>query len=147
MLRAVRPPALALTKARVTKGALVTDVHDGDTLTVDIDLRVYTSRTDQDLGFHMYVQRHHLHRHESVRLFGLNAPELSTADGKRAREALLVLVPVGTKVTLTTWLNKADKYGRLLANIRRGKIDVNQWLIDNDVAAPWDGHGPKPVPT
>lgn len=139
------PKRLDLTQAYVWPKTVVLGVHDGDTITVDVDMNVPIQRGDQPLGFHTYVQGHHLHYHDAVRLFGLNAPELATPTGKASQLALAAKVPVGTTITLTTWLDRNDKYGRILGNIALGAMDINQWLIDNHWALPWDGHGVKPV--
>lgn len=126
--------------------AVVTKVHDADTVTVDIDLGAYSARVDQDLSFHLHVQAHHLHIHQSVRLYGINAAELTTTQGKTARDALQAKLPIGSKVQLTTWADRNDKYGRILGVVMLGKTEINQWLIDNGHAASWDGTGTRPVP-
>lgn len=126
--------------------ATVTKIHDGDTVTLDVDLRRYAAGSDQTLGFHLYIQNRHLHIHQALRLFGINAAELATPAGAAAHQALLDEMPIGSAVELTTWLDTTDKYGRLLGRITLAGLDVNQWLVDNGWAATWDGHGPKPIP-
>jgi len=66
-------------------------VHDGDT--IDIAL---------DVGFDITI-------YARVRVFGINAPELSTDAGKAARDYARTLLPVGTAVEVVShgW----DKYG------------------------------------
>lgn len=99
--------------------AVVTEVHDGDTCTVDIDL-----------GVSMWV------RGEKVRLHRINAPELSGAErprGEKAREALKKLV-LGQYVVLQTIKDRREKYGRYLAELwleREGKApqNVNDALV------------------
>ena len=78
--------------------ATVVGVHDGDTITVNLDL---------GLGFWSLD--------EHVRMRGFNAPELSTPAGPPARDALLALLPVGTAIVLEVGADAFEKYGRLLA--------------------------------
>ena len=79
---------------------VVVDWHDGDTCHVDLDL-----------GFANYELSHDLDNKPilSCRIFGINAPELSTDAGKAALAYALQLCPLGTKVTVLShgW----DKYG------------------------------------
>lgn len=80
--------------------AKVVEVHDGDTVSLDIDL-----------GFdHLIVARGFDGTPRlSCRVFGINAPELRTAAGTKARAYAQTLLPVGTLVAVTShgW----DKYG------------------------------------
>jgi len=71
--------------------ARVFNVHDGDTVTLDIDL-----------GFALTLRY-------NCRAFGINAPELATQPGKDALAYAQQLMPLGTQVTVTShgW----DKYG------------------------------------
>lgn len=66
-------------------------VHDGDTINIKLDL-----------GFDLTV-------YTRVRVFGINAPELSTDAGKQARDYAQQLLPVGSNVQVVShgW----DKYG------------------------------------
>lgn len=99
--------------------AFVTDVYDGDTITVDIDL-----------GLHVWL------RGETIRLFGINAPEVrgeSRDKGLEARDYLRELI-LKKEVVLRTYKDKKGKYGRWLGNVQVDGIDVNQDMIDNDFA-------------
>lgn len=71
--------------------ATVASIHDGDTMNLDIDL-----------GFGITM-------HLACRVFGINAPELSTQAGKDALAYALTLVKPGDTVTVAShgW----DKYG------------------------------------
>lgn len=83
-------------------------VHDGDTVYIKLDL-----------GFDLTV-------YARVRVYGINAPELSTDAGKAAREYARGLLLVGSVVTVLShgW----DKYG--------GRIDGEITLGDGrDFAA------------
>jgi micrococcal nuclease len=82
--------------------AKVTEVYDGDTCTVDIDL-----------GLATWV------RGEKVRLNRINAPELRGADkakGEQARDFLRGLV-LNKDVLLQTIKDEREKYGRYLGEI------------------------------
>jgi len=82
--------------------AKVLDVHDGDTMRLDIDL-----------GFDLSIKM-------SCRVYGINAPELNTDAGKEARDYAQTLVHVGDTVRVLShgW----DKYG--------GRFDGTVWLAD-----------------
>lgn len=111
--------------------AVVRAVHDGDSLSLDVDL-----------GFGTWI------RGRAFRLFGINAPELGTRAGKDARAYLLGLLPVGTPVELESIKDRPDKYGgRYLGIIRiNGLVSVNDLLVKEGHAVSWDGKGAKPVP-
>lgn len=71
--------------------ALVAKVHDGDTVTLEMDL-----------GYGLDLTL-------ACRIYGINAPELSTDVGKASRDYAKQLLPIGTEVTVVShgW----DKYG------------------------------------
>jgi endonuclease YncB( thermonuclease family) len=83
--------------------AVISHIHDGDTFT-----------TDLDLGFGIHATTF------NCRLYGANAPELSTDAGKAALAYLLTIMPVGSHVTVVShgW----DKYG--------GRFDGTVTLAD-----------------
>lgn len=93
--------------------AVVQRVIDGDTVIVDVDL-----------GFAIWTSMR-------CRLAGINAPELFTGDqkeaGQKAKEFLMQLLPVGSKVFLKS--SKFEKYGRAL---------VDLWVWGEDVICTWD---------
>jgi endonuclease YncB( thermonuclease family) len=62
----------------------VVKVVDGDTVKIHIDL-----------GFGVFTQ-------QNIRVANINCPELSTQDGKNARDYLNLLLPTGTKVVIRT---------------------------------------------
>jgi len=35
--------------------------------------------------------------------------------------------------------NGKEKYGRLLADLYLGELYINQWMVDNKYAVPYDG--------
>ena len=101
--------------------ATVIKVIDGDT----IDLAV-------DLGFHVGVSIR-------VRLMGVDAPEVSTAEGKVVRDRLRTELPIGTKVEIHTEKYPGDKYGRWLARVSGPTGDLAEWLLTQDMAKPYSG--------
>lgn len=108
--------------------ATVLDVHDGDTITLDVDL-----------GFHC-------HYRTPVRLLGCNARELSDVGGKEARDNLRALLPVGAPVMVSTV--KIDKFGGrydAAITLHDGR-DLVALLVATNWCAAWDGTGTRPVP-
>ena len=79
---------------------VVRDWHDGDTCHVDLDL-----------GFGILLNSHDLDGHPvvSLRVYGINAPELGTPTGREALAYALTVCPPGTRVIVVShgW----DKYG------------------------------------
>lgn len=127
-----------------TYDAVVKSVHDGDTVTLDMDLGLDVHLSDF-----------------KVRLAGINAPELPTPEGKAAREFLAALLPAGTAILVDTVKDRQEKYGRYLGVLRiganpsmtgklpvmdrEGKVSVNDYMVLNGYAKPYSGKGPKPV--
>jgi endonuclease YncB( thermonuclease family) len=87
--------------------ATVEYVHDGDTIRMTLDLGSLPT-IPADLGFGISVRPTALIS-LNCRLYGINAPELSTAAGKAARDYLETLVKPGDRVSVVShgW----DKYG------------------------------------
>ena len=108
-----------------TYSATVERVVDGDTLRVEIDL-----------GFGIYLR-------EYLRLRGIDAPELSTPEGKKAKAFVEKTLPRSIVLTST----RDDKYGRYLADVfydDRGKeVYLNQRLLDERMAERYQG-GARP---
>ena len=99
--------------------AVVTDVHDGDTVTVDIDL-----------GFHVWV------RGEHIRFAGMDAPELhgdTKVQGEASRDFLRDLVLEQQAIIETIKArdggDKQEKYGRYLGVIWLEGTNVNELLV------------------
>lgn len=107
--------------------ATVIDVHDGDTIRVDIDL-----------GFDVQL------RSVPLRLVGINAPELPTEAGKASRDFLSTYLPDGAAVVVHTVKDKKEKYGRYLAVVFCCEQNVNDLLVETGHAVPWDGKGQRP---
>lgn len=127
--------------------ATVSGMHDGDTIEVDIVLaKVGKQKLDADLGFNV-------HRgpagvmlvRQSVRLYGCNAPELRTPEGKAALAFLETLVAVGDVVQVLSY--GWDKYGGRIdgaVTLADGR-DLVAEMIASGHAVAWGGQGPKPV--
>jgi len=98
--------------------ATVLSNHDGDTITVIVDLGLETSRK------------------EVVRLAGIDAPEMGTPKGADSRDRLRALV-VGRTVVLED--KGREKYGRMMAVVWVGVTNVNQLLVDEGLAKPYAG--------
>lgn len=107
-----------------TYRALVVDVYDADTITVDIDL-----------GFHCWQRK------VKVRLYGINAPEVrgpERPDGLVSRDWLLGEI-LGKEVVLHTFKNGTGKgkYGRWLGTLYRSEgdaVSINQELVNRGLA-------------
>jgi micrococcal nuclease len=85
--------------------AKVVNVVDADTLDVEFDL-----------GFSIKFK-------ERVRLVGVNAPERFTDAGRLATEFVKSWLPAN--VTVATYKNDYDKYGRYLASIINPETQEN----------------------
>ena len=109
---------------------VVDAVHDGDTVYVKLDA-----------GFDLTI-------YARVRVMGINAPELSTAAGKAARDFAQTLLTPGMDVKVVSY--GWDKYGgRIDASIEYDLAadpqDFGTAMLQAGHAKPWDGQGPKPV--
>jgi micrococcal nuclease len=102
-------------------------VHDGDTVNVKLDV-----------GFDLTV-------YTRVRIDGINAPELSTPEGKAARDFAQTLLAPGDRVHVLSY--GWDKYGGRIDGaiaLADGR-DFAKAMLDAGHAKPYAGIGPKPV--
>lgn len=118
-------------KQKFVYEAKVLSVHDGDTISVEIELGFQVKFTDK------------------IRFYGINAPELKIRDGNNklqinptGMKTLAVVddfIKAGDIVVIETIKDKKEKYGRYLANIYVTKDDeqifLNKYLLDNNLAA------------
>jgi endonuclease YncB( thermonuclease family) len=107
-------------------------VIDGDTVEVAISLGFFTYRV------------------ENVRLFGINAPEIHSADeiergwAAKSRDALAAILPVGANVVLRTHKDK-EKYGRFLAEIfTADNRNVSAAMLATGLAVAYNGAAKRP---
>jgi micrococcal nuclease len=105
--------------------ATVLRVIDGDTVHVDLDLGC------------------DVHQRMTLRLFGINAPEMRTPEGPAARDHLIRLLglveglgfPV---VVVDTIKDRREKYGRYLAVLSTiDGLNVNERMILDGHAVPY----------
>lgn len=91
--------------------AYVTDVYDGDTITVDIDLGFWTTI-----------------RKQKIRLFGINAPELKgdSRESGLVSKLWLEKMVLGKSIILESIKDKSEKYGRLLGIIYLETKTINE---------------------
>jgi endonuclease YncB( thermonuclease family) len=99
--------------------------YDGDTCVLSIDL-----------GFDVSIQ-------QSIRLIGIDTPELKTGDFKAAGKTVKTWLEgklTGAKLIIKTSKSN-DKYGRILAEIfvQGDDRSVNQQLLDRGWAVPYGG--------
>jgi micrococcal nuclease len=110
----------------------VIKVYDGDTLTIAARLPMPDSP---------------LYRFQ-IRLDGIDTPEIrgKTKDEKdMAQLAKHVLTDLLINKTIYLEGKKTEKYGRTMAKVYFNGICINDWLIDNRYAVPYDG-GTKKTP-
>lgn len=100
--------------------ATVIRIVDGDTLHLDVDL-----------GFDV-------RRQDSFRLYGINAPEMSTEEGKAAKVWLAEALKDGVDM-VTTHKDQREKYGRYLATLWVDGRNVNQEMVKAGHAVPYAG--------
>jgi micrococcal nuclease len=104
----------------------VIKVYDGDTITVATKL--YATDTA--------VYRF------SVRLAGIDTPEIHGATSAEKAAAItsrdLLSNLIMDKIVLLKNV-QFEKYGRLLADVYLGDLHLNQYLLDNNCAVPYDG--------
>jgi endonuclease YncB( thermonuclease family) len=74
-----------------------------------------------------------------IRVSNVNAPEMSTAEGKKVREAVKARLPENSHMVVI--LKGHDKYGRTLGNfwLDADEMWLDAWLVKNGHAVPYDG--------
>lgn len=114
--------------------ALVKRVIDGDTIVVTIDL-----------GFSIFHDM-------PLRMYGINAPETNSTNPEERVNGVLakkwLTDKIMDKAVRVQSVKPNDKYGRYLAEVwldDDAVKSVNQMMIDEKLAKPWDGRGEKPV--
>jgi endonuclease YncB( thermonuclease family) len=100
--------------------ATVLQVIDGDTVDAIIELGLDVSKK------------------ERIRLDGIDSPEMNTPEGKKAKDFLEKKIK-GRPVILVTYSDGREKYGRLLAEIIYEEQNINNLLVQRNLAKPYDG--------
>ena len=101
-------------------------IVDGDTVHLDVAL-----------GFDV-------RRQDSFRLYGINAPEISTPEGRTAKAWLEAVLHDGLDM-VTTHKDQREKYGRYLATLwvraedGAHLINVNELMVKEGHAVPYSG--------
>lgn len=108
------------------QGGQVIKVYDGDTLTIAVKMPYENSP---------------LYRFP-VRFRGIDTPEIHGKDEDEKQSAILARDAVSNMilhkyVTLKNIEN--EKYGRLLADVYLDEIHINEWLLKERYAVPYDG--------
>lgn len=107
--------------------ASVVRVIDADTLVFNLDLGLRSSRV------------------ETVRLYGLNAPEKNTPKGRDAKRFVEGMLSGVESVLVRTHRDQQEKYGRWLAEVVLASgAELGALLIEAGHAVPWDGKGKRP---
>ena len=108
------------------KKGIVIKVYDGDTITIVSKLPYDTSP---------------LYKF-SIRLLGIDCPEIRSKDPFESKLAKFVrdkLKSIILEKEVYLDIQGMDKYGRCLAIVKCTGTSVNQWLINNNLAVPYNG--------
>jgi micrococcal nuclease len=108
----------------IEKGTVI-KIYDGDTITIG-----------------GYVKGDPMKYRFSVRLLGIDCPEIKSHDSFEKKHALegkqyLEFIFLNKEVTLKNITT--EKYGRLLADVYFENTHINQLMLDKKFAIPYDG--------
>lgn len=115
----------------------IVKVLDGDTVLVDIDL-----------GFDVTLVN------QTIRLSGIDTPESRTTNKEEKERGLLSKKKLAEKLPLNSYQkiqtikqdNNDDKFGRILGIFMlEDTLSLNQWMIDNNYAVPYNGENKELV--
>lgn len=108
--------------------ARIVSVYDADTVRADIDC-----------GFGVVL------KNQSLRVHGIDAPELPGEAGTAARDAARALLPATLVVQIQTFKDAKEKYGRYLAKITLPDgTDLAAAMIAGGHAVPYFGGAKTP---
>jgi micrococcal nuclease len=98
--------------------AYIKEVYDGDTVKAIVDL-----------GFTRYQEM-------TLQLYGVNASGFHENEFIRRKEAKDVLqdLILNKEVEIYTFKEKKGEFGTYLATVIMDGLDVNHWLVQNEVA-------------
>lgn len=112
--------------------ATIINIHDGDTMKLQIALGSIVGSIDLGFDIKLVPDASIV---LSCRLYGINAPELSTQAGKDALTYIETLVAVGDTVSVVSY--GWDKYGgRFDGIVTFNGMDINQAMLDSGHAVP-----------
>ena len=112
--------------------ATIRYIVDGDTVDVDIDL-----------GFDVWL------RNQRIRLYGIDTPECrprnkaEKAHGLLAKDYVEKTLKLGEVYLLRT--QEKGKFGRYLGEIKVGRTTINNLLIKELLAVPYQGQSKKDI--
>lgn len=100
--------------------ARIIDTVDGDTVHAEVDT-----------GFDSWEKK-------TLRLYGINAPEVSTQEGKDAQTYARNILPSGLPIVIQTVKDRREKYGRYLATIfLLDGTNFNDLMVSSGHAVPY----------
>lgn len=111
----------------------VISVYDGDTITV----AAFLNKDPQCYKF-------------KVRLNGIDSPEMRGSSPNEKQHALQSRDALKEKIMdkiITLDITGLEKYGRVLATVYYKGENMNEWLLKNNYAIPYDGGTKKRDPT
>jgi len=120
--------------------ATLVAVHDGDTITLDIDLGFSIHFLTPKVG----------NTPQSFRFNGYDAPELGRPDklGEKAKAAVILWFGAhGGPYHIQTFKDHAEKYGRYLLDYVVSSVDNHELINDMVILGylkTYTGSGPKP---
>ena len=100
--------------------AIVTRVIDGDTFECNVDLGLDVTKK------------------EAVRIYGIDAPEMKTPEGKKSYEFLNKALS-DKQILIDNMDDKREKYGRLLCKVYLDAKDVGSVMIKAELAKEYYG--------
>ena len=115
------------------KKCKVISVYDGDTIPV----AAYLKSDPQCYKF-------------KVRLNGIDSPEMRGSSSNEKQHALQsrdALKEIIMDKIITLDITGLEKYGRILATVYHNGENMNQWMLDNRFAIPYDGGTKRRDPT
>ena len=108
------------TPKRYHYAAKVLAAHDGDTVTLELDLGLWIRRI------------------EKLRLHGIDTPEVYgevECGGPQASAAMKKLAVGRVRITTDPTQDRRDRYGRLLAYVNKGPVDLGRLMIARGLAS------------
>ena len=116
----------------ITSGKVI-KVYDGDTITI-----ISSIPGSDDSEMYKF----------SIRLNGIDTPEIKTKNQEEKQIAKIAQQTLYDKIFNKNVILKnvkLEKYGRLLCDVYYDNLHLNKWLLDLNLAVPYDG-GTKNIP-